>query len=86
MQSGPSILGIEVEVQFVLGHARVSVGTLMDMAKAHVLVMDRKPGDSVDVMVNGTRIAEGELVGEGDGGDLGVRITRICDGAGDDDE
>ena len=67
----------------MLGHARVSVGTLMDMAESHVLVMDRAPGDPVDVVVNGTRIAQGELVGEGDGADLGVRITRICDGVED---
>ena len=78
---GPSILDIAVEVQFVLGHAKVSVGTLMDMAAAHVLRMDRAPGDPVDVVVNGTRVAEGELVGEEDDGDggLGVRITRIFD-------
>ena len=81
---GPSILDIEVEVQFVLGHARVHVGTLMDMAAAHVLVMDRAPGDPVDVVVNGTRVAEGELVGEEGDGELGVRITRICGGEGDD--
>lgn len=79
---GPSILDIEVEVRFVLGTAQVDVGRLMDLSKAEVLRMNRGPDDPVDVVVNGTRIAEGELVEED--GRLGVRITRVwtADGSG----
>lgn len=75
-EPGPSILEIEVEVRFVLGRADLDVGRLMALTDGDVLPMDRGPSDPVDVMVNGTRIAQGELV-EGEAG-MGVRVTRLC--------
>ena len=74
-EASPSILGIEVDVQFVLGHARLSVASLMDLEAAQVVRMDRLVSDPIDVTVNGTLIAQAELV-EDDAG-LAVRIVRI---------
>lgn len=77
--AGPSIMNIEVELRFVLGHARLNVGRLMDLADAQVLEIDRGIGDPIDIVANDTLIAEGELVETENG--LGVRVLRICDPA-----
>src|ERR1700761_9594378 len=63
---GPSnlaaILSIPVTVQVVLGSASLPVSALMKLARGAIVSLDQRVGDPVDVMVNGTVIARGEIV------------------------
>ena len=77
-----SIMGIELAVRFSLGSTRLDVATLMDLCDGQVLRMDRAEGDPVEVIVDGTVIAEGALIDDENG--MGVRITNIRGADADD--
>ena len=63
---GPSnlaaILSIPVTVQVVLGSTSLPVSGLMKLARGAIVSLDQRVGDPVDVVVNGTVIARGEIV------------------------
>ena len=72
------IMNIPVEVQIVLGSAEMSVSELMGLQKGSTVALNRRVGEAVDVMVNGRRIARGEItVLENDPSRFGVRLTEI---------
>ena len=64
--AGPSnlgaILSIPVTVQVVLGSTSLPVSGLMKLARGAIVSLDQRVGDPVDVIVNGTVIARGEIV------------------------
>lgn len=70
-----AVFEVPVKVKAVLGGARVQVGELIRMRAGHVLELDRRVGEPVDVYVNGRLIARGELVLID--GLLGVTLTEI---------
>lgn len=77
------ILNIPVEVQIVLGSAEMSVSELLALQKGSTVALDRRIGEPVDVMVNGRKIARGEItVLENDPSRFGVRLTEIITSAG----
>jgi flagellar motor switch protein FliN len=57
-----AILSIPVTVQVVLGSTSLPVAGLMKLARGAVVSLDQRVGDPVDVVVNGTVIARGEIV------------------------
>lgn len=67
---------VSLEVAVEIGRARLPVRDLLRLGRGSVIELDRSPGDPVDVLVNGTLFARGEIVVVGD--DLGVRITEIA--------
>jgi flagellar motor switch protein FliN len=72
---------IPVTVQVMLGTATLPLADLMRLQSGSDLVLDQSIGEPVTVIVNGTRIARGELfVFENNGDRLGVRITEILSG------
>ncbi|MDQ6433748.1 flagellar motor switch protein FliN [Mesorhizobium sp. LHD-90] len=72
------IMNIPVEVQIVLGSAEMSVSELMGLQKGSTVALNRRVGEAVDVMVNGRRIARGEItVLENDPSRFGLRLTEI---------
>jgi len=72
------IMNIPVEVQIVLGSAEMPVSQLMDLQKGSTVALDRRVGEPVDVMVNGRKIARGEIVVlENDPSRFGIRLTEI---------
>ena len=86
VQGQPSpgvIMDIPVDVQIVLGSAEMAVSELMALQKGSTVALDRRIGESVDVVVNGRRIAKGEItVLDGDSSRFGVRLTEIVAGKG----
>lgn len=75
------IMGILVDVQIVLGSAEVPVADLMSLQKGATIPLNRRIGEPVDVMVNGRKIARGEItVLESDPSRFGVRVTEIVSG------
>lgn len=72
------IFDIPVEVQIVLGSTEMPVSELMTLQKGSTVALDRRIGEPVDVVVNGRRIARGEItVLESDPSRFGIRLTEI---------
>ncbi|MBS3650320.1 flagellar motor switch protein FliN [Pseudaminobacter sp. 19-2017] len=77
------ILNIPVEVQIVLGSAEMAVSELLALQKGSTVSLDRRIGEPVDVVVNGRKIARGEItVLENDPSRFGIRLTEIITSAG----
>ncbi len=75
------IMNIPVEVQVVLGSAEMPVSELLALQKGSTVALDRKVGEPVDVVVNGRRIASGEItVLENDPTRFGIRLTKVITG------
>lgn len=75
------IMSIPVDVQVVLGRAEMPVSDLMALQKGETVALDRRIGEPIDVMVNGRKIARGEIiVMENDPSRFGVRLTEIMTG------
>jgi flagellar motor switch protein FliN len=69
---------IPVNVQVILGTATLQLSDLMTLKPGSDLMLDQAIGEPVTVVVNGTKIAKGQLyVLETRGDLLGVRITEI---------
>jgi flagellar motor switch protein FliN/FliY len=76
------IMNIPVDVQIVLGSAEMPVSELMALQKGSTVALNRRIGEAVDVMVNGRRIAKGEItVLEHDPSRFGIRLTEIITAA-----
>lgn len=72
------IMDIPVDVQIVLGTTEMPVSELMALQKGSTVALDRRIGEPVDVVVNGRRIARGEItVLESDSSRFGIRLTEI---------
>jgi len=68
--------GVQVQLSVMVGEARTTVGELMALKESSVLKIDRKADYPVDVVLNGSVVARGQLVVVDD--NFGVRITEIA--------
>ena len=76
------IMNIPVELQIVLGGAEMPVSDLPALQKGSTVALNRRIGEPVDVMVNGRKIARGEItVLESDPSRFGVKLTEIITAA-----
>jgi flagellar motor switch protein FliN len=72
------IMNIPVVLQIVLGSTEMPVSELMALQKGSTVALDRRIGEPVDVVVNGRKIARGEItVLEHDPSRFGIRLTEI---------
>ena len=78
-----AILSIPVTVQVVLGSTSLPVAGLMKLARGAIVSLDQRVGDPVDVVVNGTVVARGEIVVVDDANQrFGVSLIEVVAGAG----
>jgi flagellar motor switch protein FliN/FliY len=76
------IMNIPVDVQIVLGSAEMPVSDLMALQKGSTVALNRRIGEPVDVVVNGRKIARGEItVLESDPSRFGIKLTEIITAA-----
>jgi flagellar motor switch protein FliN/FliY len=76
------IMNIPVDVQIVLGSAEMPVSELMALQKGSTVALNRRIGEPVDVVVNGRKIAKGEItVLEHDQSRFGIRLTEVITAA-----
>ena len=66
---------IPLQVTVELGKARKNLNEVLNLGVGSIIVLDKLAGELVDVIVNGKRIAKGEVVVIDD--NYGVRITEI---------
>ena len=72
------IMSIPVDVQIILGSTEMPVSDLMALQKGSTVALNRRIGEPVDVVVNGRKIARGEItVLESDPSRFGIRLTEI---------
>jgi len=69
------VFDVPVNIQAVLGRARMDVASLLRLTKGSVLELDRKVGEAIDIFVNNRLVARGEVVIVEDR--LGVTMTEI---------
>ena len=73
------ILDIPVTISLEIGRAAISIGNLLHLNQGSVVELDRLAGEPLDVLVNGTLIAHGEVVVVNE--KFGVRLTDVISAA-----
>jgi flagellar motor switch protein FliN/FliY len=69
------IMDIPVRLTVELGRTKISIRNLLQLAHGSVVELDGLAGEPMDVLVNGTLIAQGEVVVVND--KFGIRLTDI---------
>lgn len=69
------ILDVAVTLALEVGRARMPVRDLLQLAPGAVVELDRLAGEPLDVLVNGVRIARGEVVVVNE--KFGIRLTDV---------
>lgn len=69
------ILDIPVSMSMEIGRARISIRNLLQLNQGSVVELDRLAGEPMDVFVNGTLIAHGEVVVVNE--KFGIRLTDV---------
>jgi flagellar motor switch protein FliN/FliY len=69
------ILDVPVTLSLEVGRAQMSVGRLLRLTQGSVVELDRGAGEPLDVLVNGTLVAHGEIVIINDR--FGIRLTDV---------
>lgn len=70
-----NILEIPVTLSVEIGNTRISIRNLMQLNQGSVVELDRLAGEPLDVLVNGTLIAHGEVVVVNE--KFGIRLTDV---------
>lgn len=68
---------IEVEMSVEVGRTEISISELLRLNEGSVVELDRLAGEPLDILVNGTLIAKGEVVMVGER--FGIRFSDIVD-------
>lgn len=66
---------IEVKLTVEVGGTKISIGDLLKLNDGSVVELDRLAGEHLDILVNGTLLARGEVVLIGER--LGIRFSEI---------
>lgn len=70
-----AILDIPVTISMEVGRSNISIRNLLQLNQGSVVELDRVAGEPLDVMVNGTLVAHGEVVVVND--KFGIRLTDV---------
>ncbi|GAA6170866.1 flagellar motor switch protein FliN [Colwellia sp. KU-HH00111] len=70
-----TILDIPVTISMEVGRSDISIRNLLQLNQGSVVELDRVAGEALDVLVNGTLIAHGEVVVVND--KFGIRLTDV---------
>jgi flagellar motor switch protein FliN/FliY len=72
-----SLMDVPVQVDVVLGEARMPVEALMALSEGEILALEKNTTDLVDIYVSDRLMARGRLVIAD--GELGVTLSEIVD-------
>ncbi|MEZ9596487.1 flagellar motor switch protein FliN [Shewanella sp. 10N.261.52.F9] len=70
-----AIMDIPVTISMEVGRSFINIRNLLQLNQGSVVELDRVAGEPLDVMVNGTLIAHGEVVVVND--KFGIRLTDV---------
>jgi flagellar motor switch protein FliN len=69
------ILDIPVRISMEVGNTEITIRNLLQLNQGSVIELDRLAGEPLDVLVNGTLIAHGEVVVVNE--KFGIRMTDV---------
>lgn len=69
------IMDVGVTVALEVGRARITVRELLQLTQGSIIELDRLAGEPLDVLVNGVRVARGEVVVINE--KFGIRLTEV---------
>jgi flagellar motor switch protein FliN len=69
------ILDVPVTLAMEVGRTRISIRNLLQLNQGSVVELDRSAGEPLDVFVNGTLVAHGEVVVINER--FGIRLTDV---------
>jgi len=69
------ILDVPVTIAMEIGRTKINIRDLLQLNPGSVVELDRLAGEPMDVLVNGTLIAQGEVVVVED--KFGIRLTDV---------
>jgi flagellar motor switch protein FliN len=69
------ILDIPVTISMEIGRTHINIRNLLQLNQGSVVELDRLAGEPMDVLVNGTLIAQGEVVVVNE--KFGIRLTDV---------
>lgn len=75
-----AIYNVPVQVSAVLGKATMPISQLIKLGRGAILELDRKVGESVDIVVNNRLVARGEVVVVDER--IGITMTEIIKSEG----
>ena len=78
-KSNSVLENIDVRLTVEVGSAELKIKELLRLNEGSVIELDRRAGDPLDILVNGTMIAKGEVVMVGER--FGIRFSEIVDPA-----
>jgi flagellar motor switch protein FliN/FliY len=67
-----------MELSVEIGRTRMTVGEMLQLRAGSIVTLERLAGEPVDLLVNGTSIARGEVVIVDE--QFGLRVTEIVEG------
>lgn len=69
------ILDVGVTIALEVGRTRITVRELLQLTQGSILELDRLAGEPLDVLVNGVRVARGEVVVVNE--KFGIRLIEV---------
>ncbi len=73
------ILDVPVTISMEIGRTQINIRNLLQLNQGSVVELDRLAGEPMDVLVNGTLVAHGEVVVVND--KFGIRLTDVISAA-----
>lgn len=70
-----NIMDIPVTISMEVGRSSITIRNLLQLNQGSVVELDRIAGEPLDVMINGTLLAHGEVVVVND--KFGIRLTDV---------
>jgi flagellar motor switch protein FliN/FliY len=71
---------VPVELAVEIGRTQMTIGETLALGPGSIVTLNRLAGEPVDLLVNGTPIARGEVVVIDE--EFGLRITEVVAGSG----
>jgi flagellar motor switch protein FliN len=71
---------VPVELAVEIGRTQMTIGETLALGPGSIVTLNRLAGEPVDLLVNGTPIARGEVVVIDE--EFGLRITEVVPGSG----
>ncbi len=71
------ILDIAVEIRVEVGNSRLTISELLNLSPGSIIELDRTAGSPADLLVNGTKIGQGDVVVVDES--YGIRLTKLVD-------
>src|SRR3954453_3101739 len=69
------VLDVPVELAVEIGRTTMTIRQTMALAPGSVIALNKRAGEPVDLLVNGRRIARGEVVAIDE--EFGLRVTEV---------